>query len=98
NKSNCYGNCMNTEGSYDCTCKPGYSGNAKTQDGCRPDAKGSKFPVMIFTLALVFGLLAILCGVTGILFGIRKRKINKLREKFFEQNGGVFLKQKLNAP
>nr|GEU96179.1 serine/threonine protein kinase [Tanacetum cinerariifolium] len=41
---------MNTEGSYDCTCKPGYSGNAKTQDGCRPDAKGSKFPVMIFTL------------------------------------------------
>ncbi|GKE29201.1 wall-associated receptor kinase 2-like protein [Tanacetum coccineum] len=97
-KGYCYGNCKNTEGSYDCTCKPGYSGNATTPDGCRPDAKGSKFPVMIFTLALVVGLLAILCGVTGILFGIRKRKINKLREKFFEQNGGVFLKQKLNAP
>ena len=46
----------------------------------------------------MFGSLAILCGVTGILFGIRKRKLNKLREKFFEQNGGVFLKQKLNAP
>ncbi|GKB72876.1 kinase RLK-Pelle-WAK family protein [Tanacetum coccineum] len=53
---------------------------------------------MQYGKSLVFGLLAILFGVTGIWFGIRKRKINKLREKFFEQNGGVFLKQKLNAP
>ncbi|GJT38089.1 wall-associated receptor kinase 2-like protein [Tanacetum coccineum] len=48
--------------------------------------------------SLVFGSLAILSGVAGIFFGIRKRKLIKLREKFFEQNGGVFLKQKLNAP
>ncbi|PWA95547.1 EGF-like domain-containing protein [Artemisia annua] len=51
-KSNihCYGNCVNTEGSYNCSCWPGYTGNAKTQDGCQPVAKGSQFPVMIFTL------------------------------------------------
>ncbi|KAI7733100.1 hypothetical protein M8C21_010378, partial [Ambrosia artemisiifolia] len=53
---------------------------------------------MVFTLALVFGFLATLSGVIGIFFGLRKRKLIKLREKFFEQNGGVFLKQKLNAP
>ncbi|GKC04945.1 wall-associated receptor kinase 2-like protein, partial [Tanacetum coccineum] len=47
---------------------------------------------------LVVGLLAILSGVAGIFFGVRKRKLIKLREKFFEQKGGVFLKQKLNAP
>ncbi|KAI7733106.1 hypothetical protein M8C21_010384, partial [Ambrosia artemisiifolia] len=94
----CYGHCINTAGSYNCTCRPGYTGDAKTPDGCRPISSGSKFPVMVFTLALVFGFLATLSGVIGIFFGIRKRKLIKLREKFFEQNGGVFLKQKLNAP
>ncbi|PWA45431.1 EGF-like domain-containing protein [Artemisia annua] len=51
-KSNisCYGNCINTEGSYNCTCWPGYTGNAKTQDGCQPVAKDSQFPVMMFSL------------------------------------------------
>ncbi|KAK9073081.1 hypothetical protein SSX86_007403 [Deinandra increscens subsp. villosa] len=95
----CYGHCVNTVGSYNCTCWPGYTGDAKTPDGCRPiNASTSKFPVMAFTLALVFGFVAILSGLIGVFFGIRKRKLNKLREKFFQQNGGVFLKQKLNAP
>ncbi|PWA78326.1 EGF-like calcium-binding domain-containing protein [Artemisia annua] len=47
----CYGHCINTAGSYSCTCWPGYTGNAEKADGCQPVAKGSKFPVMIFTLA-----------------------------------------------
>ncbi|PWA95546.1 EGF-like calcium-binding domain-containing protein [Artemisia annua] len=61
NKSSisCYGNCINTEGSYNCTCWPGYTGNAKTVDGCQPVAKGvakgSQFPVMIFTLVAANG-------------------------------------------
>ncbi|KAI3750477.1 hypothetical protein L2E82_21115 [Cichorium intybus] len=91
-KSKCYGRCINTEGNYTCTCKPGYTGDAKTKDGCR-----SKFPATVFSLALVFGMLAILSGIGGICFGIRKRKLIKLREKFFEQNGGVLMKQKLKA-
>ncbi|PWA68365.1 EGF-like domain, Wall-associated receptor kinase, galacturonan-binding domain protein [Artemisia annua] len=50
-KSNfhCDGNCINTPGSYSCTCRPGYTGNATTPNGCQRD-KGSNFPVMIFTL------------------------------------------------
>ncbi|KAI3677558.1 hypothetical protein L6452_36824 [Arctium lappa] len=97
-KSRCYGNCINTQGSYSCTCRPGYIGNATTADGCQRVAKDSKFPAMVFTIALALGLLAIFSTVTGICFGIRKRKLIKLREKFFEQNGGAFLKQKLKAP
>ncbi|XP_023734843.2 wall-associated receptor kinase 2 [Lactuca sativa] len=94
----CYGHCDNTPGSYNCTCLPGHTGDARTADGCRPVAKNSKFPAMVFCLALVFGFVAMLSGITGICLGIRKRKMIKLREKFFEQNGGVFLKQKLKAP
>lgn len=33
-----------------CTCWPGYTGNAKTQNGCQPVAKDSEFPFMMFTL------------------------------------------------
>lgn len=47
---------------------------------------------------MALGFLAMFSTITGICFGIRKRKLIKLREKFFEQNGGAFLKQKLKAP
>ncbi|MFS7984618.1 hypothetical protein Hanom_Chr11g00988581 [Helianthus anomalus] len=55
-KSNlrCFGRCINTTGSYNCTCWPGYIGDAKTPDACRPISNGSKFPVMVFTLAAWF--------------------------------------------
>ncbi|XP_076914365.1 wall-associated receptor kinase 5-like [Bidens hawaiensis] len=94
----CYGQCVNEVGSYNCTCGPGYAGDARTPDGCQTVGKGSKFPVMVFTSALVFGMVAILSGMIGIFFGIRKRKLIRLREKFFQQNGGFLLKQKLKTP
>ncbi|KAL4557897.1 hypothetical protein LXL04_036091 [Taraxacum kok-saghyz] len=85
------------KGSYICNCLKGYTGNGTIPDGCRLNSGDSKFPAMVFSLALVFGLLAILLVITGICFGIRKRKLIKLQEKFFEQNGGEFMKQKLKA-
>lgn len=34
----CYGICINTIGAYNCTCKPGSSGNAYILNGCKEDA------------------------------------------------------------
>ncbi|MFS7976980.1 hypothetical protein Hanom_Chr10g00898751 [Helianthus anomalus] len=48
-------------------------------------------------LAMLLGLVAILSSTLGILFALRRRKLMKLREKFFQQNGGVLLKQKINS-
>nr|XP_043637621.1 wall-associated receptor kinase 5-like [Erigeron canadensis] len=92
----CYGDCNNTPGGYSCTCQPGSIGNATTLNGCQvvDHAKASK---TIFIIAPVLSVFAILSGITGFLFGLRKRKLTKLRERFFEQNGGVLLKQKLNS-
>nr|XP_043637174.1 wall-associated receptor kinase 2-like [Erigeron canadensis] len=94
----CYGDCINTSGSYNCTCPSGYSGDAKTQNGCKRNTKDSIFSdTTILTIVLVLGMLALFCGIAGICFGIRRRKLTRLRERFFEQNGGTLLKRKMNS-
>ncbi|KAJ0463471.1 putative protein kinase RLK-Pelle-WAK family [Helianthus annuus] len=40
---------------------------------------------------------ALLCGIVGVCFGIKRMRLIRLREKFFEQNGGVLLKQKIKS-
>ncbi|XP_026377539.1 wall-associated receptor kinase 5-like, partial [Papaver somniferum] len=60
-----------------------------TQDG---------FPVIRVALGLSLGLLSVIfCGLFLYLC-IKKRKILKLKEKFFQQNGGLLLRQQLPSP
>ncbi|KAL8246320.1 hypothetical protein R6Q59_007536 [Mikania micrantha] len=83
------------QGSYNCTCKSGYFGDANVANGCQP--KDSKFSMTILMTATIIGLFAVLSGIAVMCFGIRRRKLIRLREKFFEQNGGVLLKQKIES-
>ncbi|KAK7859178.1 wall-associated receptor kinase 5 [Quercus suber] len=43
------------------------------------------------------GLLVLLVGGSWIYWGLKKRKLIKLKEKFFQQNGGLLLQQKLSS-
>lgn len=42
---------------------------------------------------LSVGLLALFIGVSWLYFGIKKRKLTRMREEFFQKNGGLLLEQ-----
>ncbi|XP_011077536.1 wall-associated receptor kinase 2 [Sesamum indicum] len=92
NPCNEHGICTNTPGSYSCSCGDGYSGDGR-KDGRGCIAVNSQFPVIKFSIGFSVGLLSIFIGVTWLYFGVKKRKLARMREKFFQQNGGLLLKQ-----
>ncbi|KAL8509218.1 hypothetical protein ACS0TY_016413 [Phlomoides rotata] len=91
-----HGICTNTPGSFSCKCKKGYHGDG-TKDGKGCIANNSAFPVAKFSLGISFGFLTLIIGILVLYFGLRKRRLIKLREKFFHQNGGLLLKQQLSS-
>ncbi|GFQ00509.1 wall-associated receptor kinase 2, partial [Phtheirospermum japonicum] len=88
------GICTNIPGGFNCTCKKGYFGDG-TKDGRGCIANNSTFPVTKLALGISFGFLAFIIAATVLYFSMKKRKLMKLREKFFQQNGGVLLNQQL---
>ncbi|KAL7133980.1 hypothetical protein ABFS83_12G175600 [Erythranthe nasuta] len=88
--------CNNNLGGYTCPCKKGYEGDG-TKDGKGCIKKNPVFPVLPFTLGTSFGFLAVITAMAVLLYSIKKRKLMKLKEKFFHQNGGFLLKQQLSS-
>ncbi|XP_028118160.1 putative wall-associated receptor kinase-like 16 [Camellia sinensis] len=93
----CKGTCMNLPGSFSCSCPKDYEGDGmKNGTGCHhnPQTRGST--VLAVGLGLSLGLLSLFLGSSWIYWILRKRKHMKLREKFFQQNGGLMLQQQLS--
>ncbi|KAH6837555.1 hypothetical protein C2S53_009862 [Perilla frutescens var. hirtella] len=88
--------CTNTLGSYMCACPKGQFGDGQ-RDGKGCNSNSSQFPVIKVALGIGFGFLAVVIAATWIYFGLKKRKLIKLREIFFQQNGGVLLKQQISS-
>ncbi|KZV38494.1 wall-associated receptor kinase 3-like [Dorcoceras hygrometricum] len=84
------GICTNTPGNFSCACKRGYSGDGR-KDGHGCIAVRAEFPVLVLDCCPVF------IGITWLYFGIKRRKIVKMREKFFHQNGGLLLKKQTSS-
>ncbi|XP_042054482.1 putative wall-associated receptor kinase-like 16 [Salvia splendens] len=88
--------CSNKPGDYDCVCPKGHSGDGrKNGKGCIDNSSSNRGIKIVLGAGLSF--LALIIVATLIYFSLKKRKLIKLREKFFQQNGGMLLKQQFSS-
>ncbi|KAF9611094.1 hypothetical protein IFM89_026987 [Coptis chinensis] len=94
NNPPCNHTCTNTIGGYQCSCPKDFNGDGrKNGNGCTK--KNKIFPVLPVMLGIGFGFLFVLVGGSWLHLTVNKRKNFKLREKFFQKNGGLLLQQQL---
>ncbi|GAU46487.1 hypothetical protein TSUD_402420 [Trifolium subterraneum] len=76
----------------------GYEGDGKsTGKGCskKVSTKQRKEIILIIALSVSLSLVALPIGSFYAYFALKKRKLIKLKEQFFQQNGGLLLQQQI---
>ncbi|KAE8100510.1 hypothetical protein FH972_018405 [Carpinus fangiana] len=84
--------CNNFPGGFNCSCREGYEGN---YNGTSCRAKVNQSKVINIALGISIGLLALVVGGSWVYWALKRRKLLKLKERFFKQNGGLMFQQKL---
>ncbi|POO01013.1 Wall-associated receptor kinase [Trema orientale] len=97
--NNCInGICNNTPGNFSCSCLQGYEQINKTtcvKVNSRNTPRRALF--LYIPLGVSIGLITLLAMSLMLCWGIRRKKLIKLKETFFEQNGGLMLQQRLSS-
>ncbi|KAL1539521.1 hypothetical protein AAHA92_23994 [Salvia divinorum] len=89
------GICTNLGGNFTCSCREGFRGDGK-KDGKGCIAKNT-FSAAKLSLGIGFGFLTLIVAIIILILGMKKRKVIKQREKFFQKNGGALLNQQLSS-
>nr|GMD53076.1 putative wall-associated receptor kinase-like 16 [Ipomoea batatas] len=93
-QNNCSANftCKNEPGGFSCHCKDGYENDGK--GGCKlPSIHGNNVNVIALGAALGTIMLLVICF--SLYLAYRQRKSVQMREKFFRDNGGMILQQRI---
>lgn len=89
----CYGTCLNFPGTFQCRCPNGTYGNPFAKGGCMIIRNSNTG----LTIGLGFGIgtsiLVVALGAPIITREIKLQKMKKMRQKCFNQNHGLLLKQ-----
>ncbi|KAJ9554242.1 hypothetical protein OSB04_018287 [Centaurea solstitialis] len=86
----CEHKCVDLNGDFECQCPKGYK---KDGTGCM---KGVSLIIQIVVGTLATAIF-LLIFVTWLYLGLKKRKLIKLKEKFFTKNGGIMLQQRISG-
>nr|XP_011470919.1 PREDICTED: uncharacterized protein LOC101297108 [Fragaria vesca subsp. vesca] len=93
------GKCQNSPGSYSCSpCDRGYISNGTNHQSCIQEIrkKQSKTTLLlIVSLSVTGGFLVLFVGISWICCAMKNKKLKKLKEKYFQENGGLLLLQQL---
>ncbi|KAF2291293.1 hypothetical protein GH714_022283 [Hevea brasiliensis] len=91
----CTHSCKNTPGNYTGYCPKGHKGDGRKDGiGCTR-IKTSHTGIAI---GVGIGVIVLLVASSWLYLVLKERKLIKLKAKFFRQNGGFMLKQKLCSP
>ncbi|CAD6341020.1 unnamed protein product [Miscanthus lutarioriparius] len=89
----CFGQCINTEGSYDCVCPISTSGNPQKPHGCIQDTENFSGLAVAAGVLSCGGLVLLIFSAILLRRKIRARKAKHLRTFFFRKNRGLLLQQ-----
>ncbi|KAF8013795.1 hypothetical protein BT93_I1600 [Corymbia citriodora subsp. variegata] len=95
-KNPCEGKCHNIEGSYRCSCPKSYYGNGKKGNGHGKGCIANPSYLMKILVGVAMGIIVLLLSIGFLYFGHKKRKLIRLKEQYFKQNGGWLLQQQLH--
>ncbi|XP_058724640.1 wall-associated receptor kinase 2-like [Vicia villosa] len=84
--------CRNKDGFYECFCPNGQSGNGTLEGGC-----GRRDVITKVAIGASAGLTVLFVAISSLYLTCQKRKLIKLKQKFFQQNGGFILQQQLST-
>ncbi|CAD6337800.1 unnamed protein product [Miscanthus lutarioriparius] len=89
------GNCINTIGSYNCSCPGGTESKDPKNIACTPVSDTNKQPQVKVVIGVSVSFVFLIVCISSLLIMCQKRKLAKEKETFFRQNGGPILYQNI---